>query len=98
MHYITESMAGHRAHKLLLMLPNALAFGYSEIEPHPEPLKVGSILCVSLISLHAKLFNRTSTRIWKLTFMIQIPTSSFLDQNLLVVKQPLPAKMLLVNW
>jgi len=36
----TESMAGHRAHRLLAMLQNALAFGYSEIEPHPEPLKV----------------------------------------------------------
>jgi len=97
-HYITESMAGHRAHKLLLMLPNALEFGYSEIEPHPEPLKVGSISCASLISLDAKLFNRTSTRIWQLTLMIQILASSFLDQNLLLVKRPMSAKMLLVNW
>ncbi|KAF9525383.1 hypothetical protein CPB83DRAFT_772200, partial [Crepidotus variabilis] len=36
---ISQSMAGHRAHRLLSMLPNALIHGYSEIEPHPEPLK-----------------------------------------------------------
>ncbi|KAF9531678.1 hypothetical protein CPB83DRAFT_848544 [Crepidotus variabilis] len=36
---LSQSMAGHRAHRLLLMLPNALAYGFSEIEPHPEPLK-----------------------------------------------------------
>lgn len=41
---ITESMAGHRAHRLLAVLQNALAFGYSEIEPHPEPLKVSTVL------------------------------------------------------
>ncbi|KAF8967726.1 hypothetical protein BDZ97DRAFT_507114 [Flammula alnicola] len=36
---LSQSMAAHRAHQLLSMLPSALAFGYAELEPHPEPLK-----------------------------------------------------------
>jgi hypothetical protein len=33
-------MAAHRAQLLLTLLPNALAFGLSEVQPEPEPLKV----------------------------------------------------------
>ena len=33
-------MAEHRAKSLAAFLPIALATGYSEIEPDPEPLKV----------------------------------------------------------
>lgn len=33
-------MATHRAQLLLSLLPNALAFGLSEIYPEPVPLKV----------------------------------------------------------
>ncbi|EGN93598.1 hypothetical protein SERLA73DRAFT_189310, partial [Serpula lacrymans var. lacrymans S7.3] len=32
-------MAAHRAQVLLTLLPNALAFGFTEIEPECEPLK-----------------------------------------------------------
>jgi hypothetical protein len=33
-------MASHRAQLLLVMLPNALAFGLQEVNPDSEPLKV----------------------------------------------------------
>ena len=36
----TETLAAHRAQRLLSLLPCALAFGLSEVEPKPEPLKV----------------------------------------------------------
>ena len=36
----TENMAEHRAKSLALILPIALATGFSEIEPQLEPLKV----------------------------------------------------------
>ena len=35
-------MAEHRAKSLAALLPIALATGYSEIDPEPEPLKVRS--------------------------------------------------------
>jgi hypothetical protein len=38
-------MAAHRAQLLLSLLPNALAFGFSEVEPEFEPLKVSAIPC-----------------------------------------------------
>ena len=36
----SENMASHRAQLLLQLLPMALAYGASEIEPQVEPLKV----------------------------------------------------------
>ncbi|KAH7910222.1 hypothetical protein BJ138DRAFT_1127056 [Hygrophoropsis aurantiaca] len=36
---ISQTMATHRAQVLLSILPNALAFGLSEVVPEPEPLK-----------------------------------------------------------
>lgn len=33
-------MAAHRAQLLSTLLPNALAFGYQELDPEREPLKV----------------------------------------------------------
>jgi hypothetical protein len=36
----SETLAAHRAQRLLALLPNALAFGFSEVEPELEPLKV----------------------------------------------------------
>jgi len=36
-------MASHRAELLLMLLPNALAFGLQNIHPEQEPLKVGHI-------------------------------------------------------
>ncbi|KAH7907394.1 hypothetical protein BJ138DRAFT_1014577, partial [Hygrophoropsis aurantiaca] len=36
---ISQTMATHRAQLLLSILPNALAFGLSEVAPEPEPLK-----------------------------------------------------------
>ncbi|KAH7918945.1 hypothetical protein BV22DRAFT_1041330 [Leucogyrophana mollusca] len=36
---ISQTMATHRAQLLLSILPNALAFGLSEVTPEPEPLK-----------------------------------------------------------
>ena len=35
-----ETMASHRAQLLSMLLPNALAFGFQEIQPEREPLKV----------------------------------------------------------
>lgn len=35
-----ETMAAHRAQLLLSLLPNALSFGFTELEPVLEPLKV----------------------------------------------------------
>ena len=35
-----ETMASHRAQLLSTLLPNALAFGFQEIHPEREPLKV----------------------------------------------------------
>ena len=96
-HHIAESMAGHRAHKLLGMLQNALAFGYSELEPHPEPLKVWPISYVLLI-LWYKDCSRTSTRMRKSTLMIQIAASSFLDWNPFLMKPSLPTDLRLVYW
>ncbi|EGO18970.1 hypothetical protein SERLADRAFT_358709, partial [Serpula lacrymans var. lacrymans S7.9] len=36
---LSQTMAAHRAQVLLTLLPNALAFGFTEIEPECEPLK-----------------------------------------------------------
>ncbi|KIM92371.1 hypothetical protein PILCRDRAFT_417 [Piloderma croceum F 1598] len=36
---LSQTMAAHRAQLLLSLLPNALAFGFSEVEPEVEPLK-----------------------------------------------------------
>jgi hypothetical protein len=36
----TETMAEHRAKSLSALLQIALATGFSEIDPEPEPLKV----------------------------------------------------------
>jgi len=36
-------MAAHRAQLLLSLLPNALSFGFSEVEPEVEPLKVSTL-------------------------------------------------------
>ena len=41
-------MASHRAQLISMLLANALAFGYAEIDPEREPLKV-SMTC----DLHA---------------------------------------------
>jgi len=35
-----ETMTSHRAQLLSTLLPNALAFGFQEIDPEQEPLKV----------------------------------------------------------
>jgi hypothetical protein len=35
-----ETMASHRAQLISRLLPNALAFGYADIDPEREPLKV----------------------------------------------------------
>jgi len=35
-----ESIASHRAQRLLMLLPRALAFAATEIEPEFEPLRV----------------------------------------------------------
>ena len=37
---LLETMASHRAQLLSTLLPNALAFGFQEIHPEREPLKV----------------------------------------------------------
>ncbi len=37
---ILESLVAHRAQRLLAMMPNALMYGYTEIDPEIEPLKV----------------------------------------------------------
>ncbi|KAK0217807.1 hypothetical protein IW262DRAFT_1560097, partial [Armillaria fumosa] len=36
---MSQSLVAHRAQRLLAMLPNALIYGYTEIEPETEPLK-----------------------------------------------------------
>ncbi|KAK0189051.1 hypothetical protein F5146DRAFT_693680 [Armillaria mellea] len=36
---MSQSLVAHRAQRLLTMLPNALVYGYTEIEPEAEPLK-----------------------------------------------------------
>ena len=36
-------MAAHRAQLLLTVLPNAMATGFTEVEPELEPLKVRRI-------------------------------------------------------
>ncbi|KAK0489058.1 hypothetical protein IW261DRAFT_1602879 [Armillaria novae-zelandiae] len=36
---LSQSLVAHRAQRLLEMLPNALMYGYSEIDPEYEPLK-----------------------------------------------------------
>ncbi|KAK0446846.1 hypothetical protein EV421DRAFT_1707226 [Armillaria borealis] len=36
---MSQSLVAHRAQRLLAMLPNALMYGYTEIEPEAEPLK-----------------------------------------------------------
>ena len=43
----TDTMAEHRARSLSVLLPIALATGYSEIEPHLEPLKVRVAISVA---------------------------------------------------
>jgi hypothetical protein len=35
-----ETLASHRAQRLEAILPNAFEFGFAEIEPELEPLKV----------------------------------------------------------
>jgi hypothetical protein len=40
---IPETLVAHRAQKLLGGLPNALAFGFFEVEPDTEPLKVCTV-------------------------------------------------------
>ena len=42
-----EAMVEHRARALSALLPIALATGYSETEPDPEPLKVLSLVNLS---------------------------------------------------
>lgn len=44
-----ETMAAHRAQLLLSLLPNALSFGFTEVDPELEPLKVNNNnkLCVT---------------------------------------------------
>ena len=42
-----ETLAAHRAQRLMSMLPNALAFGLAEVDPEAEPLKVISIISSS---------------------------------------------------
>lgn len=37
-------MASHRAQLLSTLLANALAFGYAEIDPEREPLKVNPLI------------------------------------------------------
>ena len=37
-------MASHRAQLIGMLLANALAFGYSEINPEREPLKVSLLI------------------------------------------------------
>lgn len=39
-HIFLETLVAHRAHKLLGGLNNALAFGFFEVEPDKESLKV----------------------------------------------------------
>jgi hypothetical protein len=41
-------MASHRAQLISMLLPNALAFGYAEIDPEREPLKVNLLMTYSL--------------------------------------------------
>ncbi|KAK0202722.1 hypothetical protein DFS33DRAFT_1436579 [Desarmillaria ectypa] len=36
---LSRDLVAHRAQRLLAMLPNALIYGYTEIDPEPEPLK-----------------------------------------------------------
>ncbi|KAI6143616.1 hypothetical protein BKA82DRAFT_3983845 [Pisolithus tinctorius] len=36
---MSQTMASHRAQLLTSLLPNALAFGFQEVHPEPEPLK-----------------------------------------------------------
>ncbi|KAF5388164.1 hypothetical protein D9615_000204 [Tricholomella constricta] len=36
---LSQTLAAHRAHRLHNMLPNALIFGFSEVDPDYEPLK-----------------------------------------------------------
>ncbi|SJL03909.1 uncharacterized protein ARMOST_07266 [Armillaria ostoyae] len=36
---LSQSLVAHRAQRLLAMLPNALMYGYTEVDPEPEPLK-----------------------------------------------------------
>ncbi|KAK0239015.1 hypothetical protein EDD85DRAFT_527825 [Armillaria nabsnona] len=36
---MSQSLVAHRAQRLLAMLPNALMYGYTEMDPEPEPLK-----------------------------------------------------------
>ena len=40
---ISENMATQRANTLLGILPHALETGFSEIDPEPVPLKVGTL-------------------------------------------------------
>ena len=37
-------MASHRAQGISMLLANALAFGYAEIDPEREPLKVNLLI------------------------------------------------------
>jgi hypothetical protein len=44
-------MASHRAQLISTLLANALAFGYAEIDPDREPLKVNLLVTYSLCCL-----------------------------------------------
>ncbi|PPQ72320.1 hypothetical protein CVT26_007277 [Gymnopilus dilepis] len=57
---LSQSMISHRVHQLLSMLPNALAFGYGELEPHPEDLKdFDTDTVISFMDTPAKFFLST---------------------------------------
>ena len=52
-------MASHRAQLISTLLANALAFGYAEIDPEREPLKVNYSLRISYVGYSTNMGCRT---------------------------------------